>query len=186
MSIRFRLTIAVIAVILVVNSLLSFLALQYLGSVWMGEVQTRVRRKSASARAAYQQPLGGSRGIPASHRPRSHDMAAAVTRLPAAAGSDVAGPRRVKTHGLCGLNRRPGKGDLPVGKRAKGRTTSPPTRWWPKCCATAGAAQAGPSCSLTGGRRPKGPSWPSGPYPPHPDRGRPAHQQIVSARTGCW
>ena len=54
MSIRFRLTIAAIAVILVANSLLSFLALQYLGSVWMGEVQTRVRRNLNSARAAYQ------------------------------------------------------------------------------------------------------------------------------------
>jgi hypothetical protein len=50
MSIRFRLTIAAIAVILVANSLLSFLALQYLGSVWMGEVQTRVRRNLNSAR----------------------------------------------------------------------------------------------------------------------------------------
>jgi len=54
MSIRFRLTIAAIAVILVANSLLSFLALQYLGRVWMREVQTRVRRNLNSARAAYQ------------------------------------------------------------------------------------------------------------------------------------
>ncbi len=54
MSIRFRLTIAAIAVILVANSLLSFLALQYLGRVWMGEVQTRVWRNLNSARAAYQ------------------------------------------------------------------------------------------------------------------------------------
>ena len=54
MSIRFRLTIAAIAVILVANSLLSFLALQYLGRVWMGEVQTRVGRNLNSARAAYQ------------------------------------------------------------------------------------------------------------------------------------
>lgn len=54
MSIRFRLTIAAIAVILVANSLLSYIALQYLGNVWMGEVQTRVRRNLNSARAAYQ------------------------------------------------------------------------------------------------------------------------------------
>ena len=53
MSIRFRLTIAAIAVILVANSLLWFIALQYLGQVWMGEVQTRVRRNLNSARAAY-------------------------------------------------------------------------------------------------------------------------------------
>ena len=57
MSIRFRLTIAAIAVILVANSLLSFLTLQYLGGVWMGEVQTRVRRNLNSARAAYQDHL---------------------------------------------------------------------------------------------------------------------------------
>ncbi|MBN2023030.1 MAG: cache domain-containing protein [Pirellulales bacterium] len=54
MSIRFRLTIAAIAVILVANSLLSFIALQYLGHTWMGEVQNRVRRNLNSARAAYQ------------------------------------------------------------------------------------------------------------------------------------
>jgi len=57
MSIRFRLTIAAIAVILVANSLLSFSALQYLGRVWMGEVQTRVRRNLSSARAAYENQL---------------------------------------------------------------------------------------------------------------------------------
>ena len=57
MSIRFRLTIAAIAVILVANSLLSFITLQYLGRVWMGEVQTRVRRNLNAARAAYQKHL---------------------------------------------------------------------------------------------------------------------------------
>lgn len=54
MSIRFRLTITAIAVILVANSLLSYIALQYLGNVWMGEVQTRVRRNLNSASAAFQ------------------------------------------------------------------------------------------------------------------------------------
>jgi len=54
MSIRFRLTIAAIAVILVANSLLSYIALRYLGDAWMGEVQNRVRRNLNSARAAYQ------------------------------------------------------------------------------------------------------------------------------------
>jgi len=57
MSIRLRLTIAAIAVILVANSLLSFFLLQYLGRVWMGEVQTRVLRNLNSARAAYRNHL---------------------------------------------------------------------------------------------------------------------------------
>jgi two-component system NtrC family sensor kinase len=57
MSIRFRLMTAAAAVILVANSLLSFVTLQYLGRVWLGEVQTRVRRNLNSARAAYQNHL---------------------------------------------------------------------------------------------------------------------------------
>ena len=54
MSIRFKMTTIAVAVILVANSLLSFLALRYLGSVWLREVQTRVQRNLNSARAAYQ------------------------------------------------------------------------------------------------------------------------------------
>ncbi len=54
MSIRFKLTITAVAVILVANSLLSFITLQYLGYVWLREVQTRVQRNLNSARAAYQ------------------------------------------------------------------------------------------------------------------------------------
>jgi two-component system NtrC family sensor kinase len=54
MSIRFKMTTIAVAVILLANSLLSFLALRYLGSVWLGEVQTRVQRNLNSARAAYQ------------------------------------------------------------------------------------------------------------------------------------
>lgn len=54
MSIRFKLTITAVAVILVANSLLSFITLQYLGYVWLGEVQTRVQRNLNSARASYQ------------------------------------------------------------------------------------------------------------------------------------
>ncbi|NUQ64658.1 MAG: cache domain-containing protein [Pirellulales bacterium] len=54
MSIRFKLTITAVAVILVANSLLSFITLQYLGQVWLREVQTRVQRNLNSARAAYQ------------------------------------------------------------------------------------------------------------------------------------
>lgn len=54
MTIRFKLTTMVIAVIVVANSLLSFLMLQYLGHVWLREVQTRVRRNLNVAQAAYQ------------------------------------------------------------------------------------------------------------------------------------
>lgn len=53
MSIRFKITTIAVAVILLANSLLSFLALRYLGSVWLGEVPTRVQRNLSSARAAY-------------------------------------------------------------------------------------------------------------------------------------
>jgi len=53
MTIRFKLTTTAIAVILVANSLLSFITLQYLSQVWMREVQTRVKRNLNAARAAY-------------------------------------------------------------------------------------------------------------------------------------
>ncbi len=53
MSIRFKMTTVAVAVILLVNSLLSFIALRYLGSVWLQEVQTRVQRNLNSARSAY-------------------------------------------------------------------------------------------------------------------------------------
>ena len=53
MTIRFKLTTTVIAVILVANLLFSFITLQYLNHVWMREVQTRVRRNLNAARAAY-------------------------------------------------------------------------------------------------------------------------------------
>ena len=57
MSIRFKLTITAVAVILIANSLLSAIALQYLNRVWMREVQTRVQRNLGSARAAYQKRI---------------------------------------------------------------------------------------------------------------------------------
>ncbi len=57
MTIRFKLTTMVIAVILVANSLLCFITLLYLSHVWMGEVQTRVRRNLNAARAAYSNHL---------------------------------------------------------------------------------------------------------------------------------
>ncbi len=58
MTIRFKLTATVIAVILVANLLFSFITLQYLNHVWMQEVQTRVRRNLNAARAAYGNHLG--------------------------------------------------------------------------------------------------------------------------------
>jgi len=57
MSIRFKMMTIVVAVILVTHSLLSVIALRYLGSVWLGEVQTRVQRNLNSARAAYRKHI---------------------------------------------------------------------------------------------------------------------------------
>jgi two-component system NtrC family sensor kinase len=57
MTIRFKLTTTAIAVILVANSLLSFVTLLYLNRVWMGEVQTRVGRNLNAAQAAYDNHL---------------------------------------------------------------------------------------------------------------------------------
>jgi two-component system, NtrC family, sensor kinase len=53
MTIRFKLTTTLIAVIFVANAIFSFIALLYLSHIWMGEVQTRVRRNLNAARAAY-------------------------------------------------------------------------------------------------------------------------------------
>ena len=57
MTIRFKLTTTAIAVILVANSLLSFMTLLYLNHVWMREVQTRVQRNLNVASAAYSNHL---------------------------------------------------------------------------------------------------------------------------------
>ena len=57
MTVRFKLTTTVIAVILLANMLFSFITLQYLNHEWMGEVQTRVRRNLNAARAAYRNHL---------------------------------------------------------------------------------------------------------------------------------
>jgi len=53
MTIRLKLTMASIAVILVANSLLSLVAVEYLQRVWLDEVQTRVRLDLNSAQAMY-------------------------------------------------------------------------------------------------------------------------------------
>ena len=52
MTIRFKFMITAIAAILVANSFLCFATLQYVGHVWLREVQTRVRRNLNSARAS--------------------------------------------------------------------------------------------------------------------------------------
>ena len=57
MTVRFRYTATVIAVILMANLLFSFITVQYLNHVWMREVQTRVRRNLNAARAAYENHL---------------------------------------------------------------------------------------------------------------------------------
>lgn len=54
MSIRFKLTMAAIAVILIANSLVCFVGVQYAGHVWLKELQNRVRLDLSSARAAYE------------------------------------------------------------------------------------------------------------------------------------
>ena len=70
MTIRFKLTATVIAVILVANLLFSFITLQYLNHVWMQEVQTRVRRNLNAARAAYGNHLDVMAALLAGHGPR--------------------------------------------------------------------------------------------------------------------
>ncbi len=57
MSIRFKLATVVVAVVLVANSLLSFVTLRYLGAVWLREVQTRVQRNLNAARAGYERHI---------------------------------------------------------------------------------------------------------------------------------
>ncbi len=57
MSIRFKLTVIAVAVILVANTLLSFVTMHYLSYAWLDEVQKRVQRNLNSARAAYRKQV---------------------------------------------------------------------------------------------------------------------------------
>ena len=57
MTIRLRLTISAVAVLLVANSLLCLVTIVYLSHVWMGEVQTRVGRNLNAAEGAYNNHL---------------------------------------------------------------------------------------------------------------------------------
>ena len=59
MTIRFRLTVAAVTVIVVANSLLSLVGVKYFGDVWLDEVQNRVRRNLSSARASYNNYVDG-------------------------------------------------------------------------------------------------------------------------------
>jgi two-component system NtrC family sensor kinase len=54
MTIRFKLTMTAIAVILLANSVLLLVAMEYVGRIWMQEVQAQVGLDLNSARAAYQ------------------------------------------------------------------------------------------------------------------------------------
>ena len=53
MTIRLRLTIGAIAILLVANSVLSLVSMKYVEDVWLDEVQNRVQLDLKSARAAY-------------------------------------------------------------------------------------------------------------------------------------
>ena len=53
MTVRFKLTMAAIAVIVVANCFLSLTTVKYASDVWLDEVQTRVRRNLNSARTVY-------------------------------------------------------------------------------------------------------------------------------------
>ncbi len=59
MTIRLKVTMAAIAVILVANSLLSLVGLEYAQRVWLREVQSRVRLNLNSARSDYEHHVDG-------------------------------------------------------------------------------------------------------------------------------
>ena len=59
MTIRFKLTMAFIAVIFVANSILSLFTVKHIGRVWLEEVQTAVRLDLNSARRAYNNHIEG-------------------------------------------------------------------------------------------------------------------------------
>lgn len=54
MTIRLKLSMGVLAVLLIANSVMTVVAVRYLGGVWMSEVQTRVRLDLNAARAVFQ------------------------------------------------------------------------------------------------------------------------------------
>lgn len=77
MTVRFKLTMATIAVILVANAVLSLVGLEYAERAWLREVQYRVRLDLNSARATYQSRIDQTAqylaGIAAASRGRLGD-----------------------------------------------------------------------------------------------------------------
>jgi two-component system, NtrC family, sensor kinase len=77
MTVRFKLTMATIAVILVANAVLSLVGLEYAERAWLSEVQYRVRLDLNSARATYQSRIDHTAqylaGIAAASRGRLGD-----------------------------------------------------------------------------------------------------------------
>ena len=59
MTIRFKLIMAAIAIVVVVNSILTLVAVDYLEHRWLDEVQNRVRLDLRAARASYESCIGG-------------------------------------------------------------------------------------------------------------------------------
>ena len=59
MTIRFKLIMAAIAIVVVVNSVLALVAVEYLEHRWLNEIQNRVRLDLNSARASYDSHLSG-------------------------------------------------------------------------------------------------------------------------------
>ena len=59
MTIRFKLIMAAIAIVVVANSILALVAIEYLEHRWLNEVQNRVRLDLNSARASYDSYLAG-------------------------------------------------------------------------------------------------------------------------------
>ena len=59
MTIRFKLIMAAIAIVVVANAILALVAIEYLEHRWLNEVQNRVRLDLNSARAAYDGSLSG-------------------------------------------------------------------------------------------------------------------------------
>jgi two-component system NtrC family sensor kinase len=59
MTIRFKLTMAAIAIVVVTNSILALVAIEYLEHRWLDEVQNRVRLDLNSARTSYDNYLAG-------------------------------------------------------------------------------------------------------------------------------
>ncbi len=82
MTIRFKLIMAAIAIVVVANAILALVAIEYLEHRWLNEVQNRVRLDLNSARAAYDGSLSGlSRFLEGAALDRNLDQELEKTRL---------------------------------------------------------------------------------------------------------